>query len=202
VTTPQLNAPERLERQFRFLLEIDRLKHIQRQNILADASRRENSAEHSWHLAVLALCLTEHAAAPGIDLFKVLKLVLIHDIVEIDAGDVFLHDAAELSAHAEKEDAAAHRIFGLLPDDQRDEFIALWREFDRGNSPESALARALDRVQPALLHEATGGVIWQQYGTTHAQIQDKMHVVREAAPALWPRVRAIIENARRDGRLA
>lgn len=200
--TPELSAPERLERQLRFLLEIDRLKQIQRQNILADASRRENSAEHSWHLAVLALCLAEYAATPGIDLFKVIKLVLIHDIVEIDTGDVFLHEAAALSAHAEKEDTAARRIFGLLPDDQRDEFVALWREFDSGTSKESVLARALDRIQPALLHEATGGVIWQKYGTTHAQIQAKMLVVEEAAPALWVRVQAIIESARRDAKLA
>src|SRR6187431_548558 len=144
---------ERLEKQFRFLREIDRLKSIERQNILADASRRENSAEHSWHLAVLALCLAEHAAAPGIDLFKVIRMLLIHDIVEIDAGDAFLHDAAALAAQAKKEDAAAERIFGLLPPDQRDGFLALWREFESGMSEEALLARALDRVQPALLHE-------------------------------------------------
>jgi putative hydrolase of HD superfamily len=191
---------QRLEKQFRFLREIDRLKSIERQNILADASRRENSAEHSWHLAVLALCLAEHAAAPGVDLFKVLRMLLIHDIVEIDAGDAFLHEPGALAAQAAREEAAARRIFGLLPDDQCDEWLALWREFEAAASPESVLAHAFDRVQPALLHEATGGVIWQKYGTTHEQIQKKMRVVRAASPTLWERVQTIIARAKAAGR--
>jgi putative hydrolase of HD superfamily len=191
---------ERLERQFHFLREIDRLKSIERQNILADASRRENSAEHSWHLAVLALCLAEHAAAPDVDLFKVVRMLLIHDIVEIDAGDAFLHEPGALAAQSEKEEAAALRIFGLLPGDQRDEWLALWHEFEAATSPEAVLAHAFDRVQPALLHEATGGVIWQKYGTTHEQIQSKMGVVRAASPTLWERVQAIIARAKGAGR--
>lgn len=194
-------ASERLEKQFRFLREIDRLKSIERQNVLADGSRRENSAEHSWHLAVLALCLAEHAAAPAIDLFKVVRMLLIHDIVEIDAGDAFLHDAGALELQARREDEAARRIFGLLPDDQREEWLGLWREFEAAASPESVLAHAFDRVQPALLHEATGGVIWQKYGTTHEQIQRKMRVVGVAAPTLWERVQAIIAQAKAAGRL-
>jgi putative hydrolase of HD superfamily len=198
--TASTDTTDRLEQQFRFLLEIDRLKSVQRQNILADGSRRENSAEHSWHLALLALCLGEHAA-PGLDLFKVVKLLLVHDIVEIDAGDAFLHDPAALAELAEKERAAAARIFGLLPEDQRDELSGLWYEFESGTTPEAVLARALDRVQPALLHEATGGVIWQKYGTTHAQIQEKMLVVRQASPTLYARVQAIIARARAAGRL-
>lgn len=193
-------ATQRLERQFRFLREIDRLKSIERQNILADGSRRENSAEHSWHLAVLALCLAEHAAAPGIDRFKVVRMLLLHDIVEIDAGDAFLHEPGALAAQAAKEDAAAERIFGLLPRDQRDEWLALWREFEAGQTPEAVLAHAFDRVQPALLHEATGGVIWQKYGTTHEQIQNKMRVLRAAAPTLWERVQTIIARAKAAGR--
>jgi putative hydrolase of HD superfamily len=191
---------ERLEQQFRFLREIDRLKSIERQNILADGSRRENSAEHSWHLALLALCLAEHAAAPDVDRFKVVRMLLIHDIVEIDAGDAFLHSADELAAQAAKEEAAAQRIFGLLPEDQRDEWLALWREFEAAKTPESVLAHAFDRVQPALLHEATGGVIWQKYGTTHEQIQNKMRVVRTASPTLWEKVQAIIARAQAAGR--
>jgi 5'-deoxynucleotidase YfbR-like HD superfamily hydrolase len=201
MTQTRADAPERLERQFRFLLEIDRLKSIQRQNILADRSRRENSAEHSWHLALLALCLAEHSAAPDVNLFKVVKLLLVHDIVEIDAGDAFLHDPAALAALADKERAAAARIFGLLPEDQRDELLALWHEFESGMTPEAVLARALDRVQPAILHEATGGVIWEKYGTTHEQIQAKMEVVRQASPTLYARVQAIIAQARAAGRL-
>jgi putative hydrolases of HD superfamily len=199
VTPP--GASERLEKQFRFLLEIDRLKRIERQNILADSSRRENSAEHSWHLALFALCLGEHAAAAHVDLFKVVKMLLIHDIVEIDAGDAFLHDPAALAEQALKEEGAATRIFGLLPEDQQGELLALWREFESGDSEESLLARALDRVQPALLHEATGAVIWEKYGTTHDQIQAKMALVRQAAPPLWERVQAIIATARAEGKL-
>jgi len=193
-------AAARLEQQFRFLREIDRLKSIERQNILTDASRRENSAEHSWHLAVLALCLAEHADEPGIDLFKVVRMLLIHDIVEIDAGDAFLHDPAALEQQAAKEELAAQRLFGLLPSDQRDEWLALWREFEARRSPESVLAHAFDRVQPALLHEATDGVIWQKYGTTHEQIQSKMLAVREASPTLWERVQVIITRAKAAGR--
>lgn len=201
MTKPSGELAERIEKQFRFLTEIDRLKHVERQNILCDASRRENSAEHSWHLAVLALCLAEHAAAPDVDRFKVVQMLLIHDIVEIDAGDAFLHEAAELEVQAEREAAAAERLFGLLPEDQATQFLALWREFESGDSEEAILARALDRVQPALLHEATDGVIWQEYGTTHEQIQKKMLVLHRAAPALWARVEVIIERAKAAGRL-
>jgi putative hydrolases of HD superfamily len=194
------DAAGRLEQQWRFLREIDRLKSIERQSILADASRRENSAEHSWHLSVLAVCLVEHAAHPEVDLFKVVKMLLLHDIVEIDAGDAFLHDAEALAAQAAKEQAAAERIFGLLPADQRDELLALWHEFEAQSSAESLLAHAFDRVQPALLHDATGGVIWQKYGTTHAQIQEKMRIVQRASPALWARVQEVIARARAAGR--
>jgi putative hydrolase of HD superfamily len=193
-------AADRLDRQLAFLREVDRLKSVQRQNILADGSRRENSAEHSWHVALCALCLSEHGA-PGIDRFKLVQLLLLHDIVEVDAGDVFLHDADALAVQARKEAAAAERIFGLLPADQRDAFLALWREFEARESPESVLAHAIDRVQPALLHEATGGVIWEKYGTTHAQIQAKMSVVREAAPRLWVWVQTVIARALAAGRL-
>lgn len=194
-------AAERLEKQIRFLLEIDRLKRVERQNILTDSSRRENSAEHSWHVCMLALCFAEHAATAGIDLLEVIQMLLVHDIVEIDAGDAFLHDADALAEQARREQLAAERIFGLLPADQGDALMALWREFECGTSPESVLARGLDRVQPALLHEATDGIVWEKYGTTHDQIQAKMEVVAEAAPALWARVQDIIERARSAGRL-
>jgi putative hydrolase of HD superfamily len=200
MTSPD-EATERLEKQFRFLTEIDRLKRVERQNILSDSSRRENSAEHSWHLALLALCLSEHAVARELDLFKVVQLLLVHDIVEIDAGDVFLHEPEALAAHATKEQAAADRIFGLLPEDQRETMLALWHEFESGTSDESVFARALDRVQPALLHEATDAVIWQKYGTTHEQIQAKMRVVRDASPRLWDRVQQIIGRAKSQGKL-
>jgi putative hydrolases of HD superfamily len=194
-------ATERLEKQLRFLTEIDRLKRVERQSILCDGSRRENSAEHSWHLALTALCLAEHATASDIDRFKVIQMLLIHDIVEIDAGDAFLHQPDELAAQARKENAAAERLFGLLPPDQRDAFLTLWHEFESGRSEEAILARALDRVQPAVLHEATDGVVWKRYGTTHAQIQSRMAPVRHASPALWAWVQTVIEKARTLGNL-
>lgn len=199
MTSSPGGASERLERQFRFLTEIDRLKRVERQNILCDGSRRENSAEHSWHLAVAALCLAEHATAPGIDRFKVIKMLLIHDIVEIDAGDAFLHEPAELAAQALKEEAAAERIFGLLPEDQGAELLELWHEFESGQTDEAILARALDRVQPAVLHDATDGIVWHRYGTTHDQIQRRMQPVQVASPTLWTRVQAVVARARAVG---
>jgi putative hydrolases of HD superfamily len=192
---------ERLEKQLRFLTEIDRLKQVERQNILCDGSRRENSAEHSWHLALTALCLDEHAAAAHIDRFKLIQMLLIHDIVEVDAGDAFLHQPDERAAQARKESAAAERLFGLLPPDQRDAFLALWHEFESGESEEAILARALDRVQPAVLHEATDGVVWKRHGTTHEQIQSVMLPVRRASPALWAWVQRVVERARALGNL-
>lgn len=195
-------ADDRFAKQWQFLLEIDRLKRIERQNILTDASRRENSAEHSWHLAMCALILAEHSrhAAP-IDLFQVVKMLLIHDIVEIDAGDAFLHDPEAEKLQAHKEAAAAQRIFALLPEDQRRTFLALWEEFTAGETAEASFARALDRTQPALLHEATEGVVWAEYGTTHQQILDKVEVVKRSAPGVWPKVLSIIQRAREAGKL-
>lgn len=201
MTSSPVGEAERLEKQFEFLTEIDRLKQVDRQSILCDGSRRENSAEHSWHLAVAALCLFEHATAPGIDRFKVIQMLLLHDIVEIDAGDAFLHDPGELAALAQKEDRAAERIFGLLPDDQRLEFLALWREFESGQTDEARLARALDRVQPAVLHEATDGIVWHRHGTTHEQIQKRIAPVRDASPVLWGKVQSVIAKARAAGHL-
>lgn len=195
-TTPSA----RLQRQFDFLVEIDKLKKIERQNLITDSSRRENSAEHSWHLALLALILAEYAAEP-VSLPRVIQMLLVHDLVEIDAGDAFVHTAGALQLQAEREQAAAERIFAILPPDQARDMLACWREFEDGTTPEAKFARSLDRVQPALLHEATDAVVWQQYGTTQAQILAKMNAVREHTPRLWPRVRTIIENAAANGRL-
>ena len=195
-------ADGRLAQQFQFLLEIDRLKCIERQNILADSSRRENSAEHSWHLAVFALILAEYSVhSSAIDLFRVVKMLLIHDIVEIDAGDAFLHDPEAEKLQAQKEASAANRIFSLLPQDQKNEFIELWKEFEEGQTAEALFARALDRIQPTLLHEATGAVVWAKYGATQQQILDKVEVVKQSTPGLWPKVLAIIQHAKAEGKL-
>lgn len=190
----------RLQQQFDFLTEIDKLKRIERQNVITDSSRRENSAEHSWHLALLALVLAEYAGE-AVDLFQVLKMLLVHDLVEIDAGDTFVHTEEELKLQTEREQVAASRIFALLPPDQAADLLACWREFEAGRSAEARFAKSLDRVQPALLHQATDAVVWQKHGTTKEQIWAQMRVVRENTPALWPQIAALIEAAAGKGRL-
>ncbi|MEO0335112.1 MAG: HD domain-containing protein [Pseudomonadota bacterium] len=189
-----------LSKQFQFLVEIDKLKKIQRQNILCDSSRTENSAEHSWHLAMSVLALADNAEG-HIDILKVLKMVLIHDIVEIDAGDAFLHTKAEQQEQNRKEVAAAERIFSILPKDQGTDFLNSWHEFEEGKTPEAKFAKAIDRVQPALLHEATDMVIWQKYGTTFSQVMNRMEEVRVNTPKLWPKVKSVIDKAVAKGRL-
>jgi putative hydrolases of HD superfamily len=191
---------QRLRDQFRFLLEIDKLKTVQRQNVLADRSRRENSAEHSWHLGVLVLCLAEYAPS-SVDVSKVIRMLLVHDIVEVDAGDTFLHDPRREHAQKQVEAAAAERIFGLLPTDQAAELRALWTEFEIGQSPEARFAHVIDRVQPVLLHSATGGVVWRKHGVTRSQLLKKLSFVETDAPALWPWMREVVDRASQSGAL-
>lgn len=193
-------SPSRLQQQFEFLTEIDKLKKIERQNLVTDSSRRENSAEHSWHLALLALILAEHAVPP-VDLLRVVKMLLVHDLVEIDAGDAFLHTAEEQKRQAERERAAADRIFAILPGDQAADLMATWREFEDSHTAEAKFAKALDRLQPVLLHEATDAVVWQEFKTTQAQILAQTKGIRENTPSLWPKVSAIIAKAAAQGRL-
>ena len=184
----------RLNNQYNFLTEIDKLKKVQRLNVITDQSRRENSAEHSWHLAMLALILQEHAEEK-VDVLKVVKMLLIHDIVEIDAGDAFLHTKEEQEAQYEKEIKAARRIFSLLPSPQGDEFLNCWEEFEEGKTAEAKFAKALDRVQPALLHEATDMVGWERNKITLDQINNRMFEVREHTPKLWPKVKSVSDRA-------
>jgi putative hydrolase of HD superfamily len=191
---------QRLRDQFRFLLEIDRLKKVLRQNVVSDHSRRENSAEHSWHLALMALCLEEYANAP-VNLPVVTKMLLLHDLVEIDAGDSFLHTPEEENSQREKEITAAKRIFSLLPADQNAAFESLWIEFESGHSPEAKFARVIDKVQPLLLIETTGAVTWREYGTTHSQIIRKLQFIATDAPKLWPRIQRVIDDAVLSGAL-
>ena len=149
----------RLQRQIQFIIEIDKLKKIMRQTYLTDQSRKENDAEHSWHLAVMAILLAEYAKDDQIDLFHVLKMLLIHDLVEIDAGDTFCYDEDGNAHKLEKEIQAAERIFNLLPEDQARDFRKLWDEFEARQSPESRFAAALDRLQPLLHNSRTKGRI-------------------------------------------
>lgn len=189
-----LEGPSRLERQLRFLIEIDKAKNVLRQSLITDGSRRENDAEHSWHLAVMAAVLAEYADEP-VDLGRVLKMLLIHDLVEIDAGDTFVYDELGQAGRLEREKRAADRIFGLLPEDQGAEFRALWEEFEAGKTPEARFALALDRLHPMLLNYCTQGGTWRRYGVTKEQVLAKNRRIEEGSTALWRLAEQLIDEA-------
>jgi len=184
----------RLDQQLSFVLEIDKLKTILRQTLLTDSSRRENSAEHSWHLAIMSFLLTEYATAP-VDILCVIKMLLVHDLIEIDAGDTFAYDTAGNVDRAEREQRCAERIFGMLPEEQGRELRALWEEFDAFKTPESKYANALDRLQPLLHNARTEGGTWRIHSVARDQVYRRMEPIRTAMPELWPGVTRIIEDA-------
>ena len=190
-----MGADESLERRIEFLLEADRLKTVARQSRITDGSRHENSAEHSWHLALMALVLAGHAP-PGTDLARVLAMLLVHDLVEIDAGDLFVYaDGAALARQEVAERAAADRIFALLPDPQAAEIRGLWDEFEERRTPEARFARALDRLQPMLLNMQTGGGTWVAHDVPLDQVLSKVKLIEEGSAALGGYARAMIAQA-------
>lgn len=189
---------ERLQKQIDFVLEIDKLKHIYRQTLLLDSSRRENDAEHSWHLGLMAIVLAEYAVSP-LDLSKVLKMVLIHDLVEIDAGDTFCYDAHASEDKAERELKAAKRLFGLLPEDQAEEFFSLWQEFEARESYEAKFAACLDRLQPFLHNYHTEGGTWRIHDVASGQVKQRMAAVEEGSPVLASYVAELLEDAIAQG---
>ncbi len=176
---------DRLAKQFAFLIEIDKLKSVLRASTLCDASRTENSGEHSWHIALYALILAEHANRP-IRIDRVIKMLLIHDIVEIDAGDNPIHGDHDTSELEAIERAAADRIFGLLPTDQAEDFRNLWDEFEAAETDDAIFAKSIDRVQPVIHNLETDGGTWPDFNVTRAQLEDRVGVkVRRGAPAVW-----------------
>lgn len=191
----------RLDAQIRFAIEIDKVKHVLRQTDLMDGSRRENDAEHSWHLGVMAMLLVEHAAG-DVDLARVVRMVLIHDLVEIDAGDTFCYDVEGAKDKAEREQAAAERIFGMLPGDQAAEFRALWDEFEARGTPDAKFAASLDRLQPLLHNYHTQGAAWRRHGIVRSQVVAHNRHIAEGAPALWDYARRLIDSAVARGYLA
>jgi putative hydrolases of HD superfamily len=193
--------PNRLTQQIQFILEIDRLKQILRQTLLTDGSRRENSAEHSWHLAIMAIVLSEYAP-PETDLVRAIKMLLIHDLVEIDAGDTFCYDVQGNQDKADREAQAADRLFGLLPHDQRDELRSLWEEFETQQTVTAKFAAALDRIQPMLHNQQTQGGTWQLHGITRDRVLKRMQPVETGAPELWPFVQQAIDDCIAAGYLA
>ncbi len=193
-------STDRLQRQLDFLVEIDRLKEIERQTRIA-AGRRENTAEHSWHLAMYALVLAEHSNV-DVDLFHVLALCLIHDIVEIDAGDTFAYDVTANGDKEDRERLAAERLFGLLPSDQADYLWRLWEEYEAMETPESRFANAVDRMQPAMLNHVAGEAsTWKEHGVTLPQAVKRLSPIGDGSDALWAHTQSIIDEARQRGHI-
>ena len=189
----------RLDQQMAFLTEVDRLKSVVRATTLCDASRFENSAEHSWHIALYALVLAEHAETQ-LDVTKVIKMLLLHDLVEIDAGDAPVFGAHDTAALELQEAQAADRIFGLLPEDQASQFRAIWDEFEANETPEAMFAKSIDRMQPPMQNLASGGGSWTDYNVTQDMFEAKIAPkINNGAPKIWawlqPRIRAFFATA-------
>ena len=196
-----MTPSQRFSQQLHFIIEVDKLKQIYRQTFLSDGSRRENSAEHSWHLALMALLLEEYAAEQPIDICKVVRMVLIHDLVEIDAGDTFCYDKEANQDKSLREKRAARRIFGLLPKDQAEAFDGLWREFETGETIEARFARALDRVQPVVHNYLTHGAAWQAHGVASQQVCERNQHIEQGSTKLWRYIRGLIDDAIAQGYL-
>lgn len=175
---------DRLEKQFEFIREIDKEKLIGRQTYLSDTSRKENDAEHAWHMAIMTILLSEYSNEK-IDVLKTITMLLIHDIVEIDAGDTYAYDEAGLQTQREREEKAADRIFGMLPEDQAKKFRDLWEEFEAKQTPEARFARAMDNIQPMMLNAATDGKAWVEHGVHLNQILKRNEVTPTGSEALW-----------------
>ncbi len=186
---------ERLKKQIKFIIEIDKLKKILRQNVVIGTTRNENDAEHSWHMAAMAILLSEYSIEINLDVLKVLKLILVHDLVEIDAGDTFCYDEKGYEDKAERENKAARRLFSLLPSDQADEVYQLWREFEELATPEAKFAACLDRLQPLLLNYNTDGHTWQKPGVTSEKVIRRNRMLEENAPELWKLAKDIIDDS-------
>ena len=195
------DAFERLTRQLEFAQETEKLKRILRQNLLLDGSRRENSAEHSWSLGILAMTFAEYAP-PGTDLGRVAQMVLIHDIVEVDAGDTFVYDdPAVLATQTEREESAADRLFALLPADQAEWVRRLWNEFEARTSQEARFARALDRLQPLLANYRNEGGTWKAHHVPAEKVFARVALIKEGSPVLGRYAVALVEDAIAKGYL-
>lgn len=175
---------DRLEKQLDFIREIDKEKEIFRQTYLADASRRENDAEHAWHMAVMTLLLSEYANEK-IDVLKTVAMLLIHDVVEIDAGDTYAYDEEAKKTQAEREQRAAERIYSMLPSEQGDRLMQLWQEFEERQTPEAKFARTMDNIQPMLLNDASDGLAWREHQVNLSQILKRNEKTAEGSEQIW-----------------
>lgn len=190
----------RLASQIEFILELDRLKEILRQSTLLSGNRRENSAEHSWHTTMLAWLLVEHAEE-AIDAGRVMRMLLIHDVVEIDAGDTFLYDTEGAKTKAAREEKAADRLFNLLPGDQAEELRAIWDEFEAGETPDARYAGAADRLMPLLHNLHNGGLGWRKHGIRAGQVLERNSKIAKASAGLWEYAQRLIATAVERGDL-
>lgn len=179
---------ERLKKQMDFIREIDKEKQIFRQTYVSDATRKENDAEHAWHMAIMTFLLSEYANEE-IDVLKTIRMILIHDIVEIDAGDTYAYDDAAKATQQERELAAADRLFGILPEDQAKELRALWDEFEAAETKEAKFARTMDNVQPLLLNDATDGKAWEEHEVPLSKILKRNERTPRGSEVLWAYVR-------------
>lgn len=190
--------PDNLSKQISFIKEIDKIKYIQRKTKLFNSDRPENDAEHSWHLAMMTIVLAEHADTP-VDVLKVLKMVLIHDIVEIDAGDTFIYDTTKSHTNTDNELMAAKRIFGLLPAEQADEFIAIWEEFETGETNEAKFAKSMDRLEPLLQNTSNDGGTWMEFDVDYHQVYEKKKVIKDGSTSLWKYAENLINESVEKG---
>ena len=191
---------ERLEQQLKFIVEIDKVKQIVRQTYLADGTRKENDAEHSWHIALLAYLLQEYSDEP-VDVPKVMLMVLIHDLVEIDAGDTYAYDLEGAKTKREREVKAADRIFGLLPEDQGSYLRSLWDEFEDYKTADAKYAHLLDNFQPLLLNDASNGRSWEEHDVRKSQIYKRNERIPETSDAIWKKMKEIIQKHVELGRI-
>ena len=187
-----------LQKQIAFIKEIDKIKYIQRRSKLFNSDRRENDAEHSWHLSMMAIVLAEHSENP-IDLLKVLKMVLIHDIVEIDAGDTFVYDTTKNHSNTDEELIAAKRIFGLLPEEQAEELIAIWEEFEEGETDEAKFAKSMDRFEPLLQDATNDGGTWMEYNVPYQNVYDMNKVIKNGSTTIWNYAKNLIDESVEKG---
>jgi putative hydrolase of HD superfamily len=186
--------PDHLLKQINFIKEIDKLKYIQRKTKLFNSDRHENDAEHSWHLAMMTLILAEHSDKP-VDVLKVLKMVLIHDIVEIDAGDTFIYDSVKNHSNTDEELLAAKRIFGLLPATQAEELIAIWQEFEDGLTDEAKFAKSMDRLEPLLQNTSNNGGTWKEFNVPYQKVYEKKKAIKNGSRLLWNYAERLINES-------
>ena len=190
---------DKLKKQLQFLSEADKMKTVLRQTLILDKSRRENDAEHSWHFALMAMTLFEYVGFDGVDINRVIKMAILHDMIEIYAGDTFAYDVTGNKSKDEREKEAADKLFSLLPNEQAKEYRTLWEEFEHMETPDAIYAAAVDRLQPFINNYQTDGHSWVKYGISADQVYERMAPVKTAIPALWEFVEFVIRDSCEKG---